>query len=185
MLGWVRDRVGADAIRLVLIFCHYTCGLSWFIARYVCEVVTHPLLSTPFFVPFLGKHVAQVGQARYPTRASTLPHLGTFPSPPVPNIPLFHHTNIFLFLSLSPATQSPQSAIPSHYLHPIIPHPLPSSSAVIKLYKIFQTASWENARHLSVYTLGPASRQCVDNRKSVIRACLYFGILEEWILFVF
>ena len=96
MLGWVRDRVGADAIRLVLIFCHYTCGLSWFIARYVCEVVTHPLLSIPFFVPFLGKHVAQVGQARYPTWASTLPHLGTFPSPPVPNIPLFHHTNLFL-----------------------------------------------------------------------------------------
>ena len=28
MLGWVRDRVGADSIRLVLIFCHYTCGLS-------------------------------------------------------------------------------------------------------------------------------------------------------------
>ena len=132
MLGWVRDRVGADSIRLVLIFCHYTCGLSWFIARYVCEVVTHPLLSTPFFVPFLGKHVAQVGQARYPTRASTLPHLGTFPSPPVPNIPLFHHTNIFLFLSLSPATHSPQSAIPSHFLSP---HHSPSTSVLAGSHK--------------------------------------------------
>ncbi len=128
----LRPRVGADAIRLVLIFCHYTCGLSWFIARYVCEVVTHPLLSTPFFVPFLGKHVAQVGQARYPTRASTLPHLGTFPSPPVPNIPLFHHTNIFLFLSLSPATHSPQSAIPSYYLSP---HHSPSTSVLVGSYK--------------------------------------------------
>ena len=94
-----RPRVGADAIRLVLIFCHYTCGLSWFIARYVCEVVTHPLLSTPFFVPFLGKHVAQVGQARYPTRASTLPHLGTFPSPLVPKIiPFSSHQYLPLLL---------------------------------------------------------------------------------------
>ena len=31
--GWVRDREGADAIRLVLIFCHYTCGLSWFLYK--------------------------------------------------------------------------------------------------------------------------------------------------------
>ena len=185
MLGWVRDREWADSIRLVLIFCHYTCGLSWFIARYVCEVVTHPLLSIPFFVPFLGKHVAQVGQARYPTRASTLPHLGTFPSPPVPNIPLFHHTNIFLFLSLSPATQSPQSAISSHYLSPHVPHPLPSSPAVIKLYEILQTASGQLPDTFPSNTPGFASRQCVDNPKSVIRACLYFGILEEWILFVF
>ena len=96
MLGWVRDRVGADAIRLVLIFCHYTCGLSWFIARYVCEVVTHPLLSTPFLsrfwastLPKWGKHVAQQGQARCPTWAHSL-------LLPCPKSSLFHHTNIFL-----------------------------------------------------------------------------------------
>ena len=69
--------------------------------------------------------------------------------------------------------------------HPIIPHPLPSSSAVIKLYEILQTASGQLPDTFPSNTPGPASRQWVDNPKSVIRACLYFGILEEWILFVF
>ena len=41
-----------------------------------------PLLSTPFFVPFLGKLLAQVGQARYPTWASTLPNMGKHVAPP-------------------------------------------------------------------------------------------------------
>ena len=138
MLGWVRDRgwglMPSDLFSFsVIILAFY---------RSIClrGGDAPPPLYT-IFVPFLGKHVAQVGQARYPTRASTLPHLGTFPSPPVPNIPLFHHTNIFLFLSFSPATQSPQSAIPSHYLSPHHSHPLPSSPAVIKLYEILQTAS--------------------------------------------
>ena len=129
MLGWVRDRgwglIPSDLFSFsVIILAVY---------RSIClrgGDASPPLYTV--FVPFLGKHVAQVGQARYPTRASTLPHLGTFPSPPVPNIPLFHHTNIFLFLSLSPAMQSPQSAIPSHYLSP---HHSPSTSVLVGSYK--------------------------------------------------
>ena len=31
--------MGADDIRLVFIFCHYTCGLSWFIARHDVKVL--------------------------------------------------------------------------------------------------------------------------------------------------
>ena len=141
MLGWVRDRVGADAIRLVLIFCHYTCGLSWFIARYVCEVVTHPLLSTPFLsrfwascLPKWGKHVAQQGQARCPTWA----HFLLLPCP----ISHFFITPISSYFFPFPRQRNLPNlpSLPITF-HPIIPHPLPSSPAVIKLYKIFQTAS--------------------------------------------
>ena len=129
-------------------------------------------------LPKWGKHVTQQGQARCPTWAHFL-----FLS--CPKSSLFHHTNIFLFLSLSPATQSPQSAIPSHYLSPHHSPSTPSSPAVIKLYEIFQTASGQLPDTFPSNTPGFASRQCVDNPNSVIRACLYFGILEEWILFVF
>ena len=137
----LRPRVGADSIRLVLIFCHYTCGLSWFIARYVCEVVTHPLLSTPFLsrfwastLPKWGKHVTQQGQARCPTWA----HFLLLPCP----ISHFFITPISSYFFPFPRQRNlpnlPSLPISSP---PIIPHPLPSSSAVIKLYKIFQTAS--------------------------------------------
>ena len=60
----------------------------------LCPRIRHlPLLSVyssfkSYFVPFLGTHLAQVGQARCPTWVSTLPHLGTFPFPFVPKI--FH-----------------------------------------------------------------------------------------------
>ena len=170
--------MGADSIRLVLIFCHYTCGLSWFIARYVCEVVTHPLLSTPFFVPFLGKHVTQQGQARCPTWA----HFLLLPCP----ISHFFITPISSYFFPFPR-QRILPNLPSLPIScpPIILLPLPSSPAVIKLYEILQTASGQLPDTFPSNTPGPASRQCVDNPKSVIRACLYFGILEEWILFVF
>ena len=75
----LRPRVGADAIRLVLIFCHYTCGLSWPIARYVCEVGRIPSSLHRFLsrfwastLPKWGKHVTQQGQARCPTWAHFL-----------------------------------------------------------------------------------------------------------------
>ena len=132
------------------------------------------------------------GQARCPSGVSTLPNKGKHVAPPGhisfssrAQYPTFSHTNIFLCLSLSPATQSPQSAIPSHYLSP---HHSPSTSVLAGSHKTVWNPPdviWTIARLLSVYTPGFASRQCVDNPKSVIKACLYFGILEEWILFVF
>ena len=130
-------------------------------------MVTHPLLSIPFFVPFLGKHVAQVGQARYPTRASTLPHLGTFPSPPVPNIhffitPISSYSFPFPRQRILPNQTSLPISSP-----PIILLPLPSSPAVIKLYEILQTASGQLPDPFPSNTHGPASRQCVDNLKSL------------------
>ena len=133
------------------------------------------------------------GQARCPSGASTLPNKGKHVAPPGhisfssrAQYPTFS-SHQYLPISFPFPGNANLPNLPSLPItfHPIIPHPLPSSPAVIKLYKIFQTASWENARHLSVYTPDFASRQWVDNPKSVIRACLYFGILEEWILFVF
>ena len=39
------------------------------------------------FVPFSGTVLAHLGQARYPTWASTLPHLGTFAARMLPICP--------------------------------------------------------------------------------------------------
>ena len=67
----LRPRVGADAIRLVLIFCHYTCGLSLdMFARWDAS----PPLYTVFCPVF--------GQARCPSGASTLPNKGKHVAPP-------------------------------------------------------------------------------------------------------
>ena len=41
------------------------------------------------FVPFWGTVLAHLGQARYPTWASTLPHLGTFASRMLPICPQY------------------------------------------------------------------------------------------------
>ena len=41
------------------------------------------------FVPFWGTVLAQHGQARYPTWASTLPHLGTFAARMLPICPQY------------------------------------------------------------------------------------------------
>ena len=87
-----------------------------------------PLLSTPFFVPFLGKLLAQVGQARYPTWASTLPHLGTFPFPLVPKISPFSSHQ---YLPLSDS-----SLLFSNHPFPFpSPHHSPSSSVLAGGYK--------------------------------------------------
>ena len=72
----LRPRVGADAIRLVLIFCHYTCGLSldmfarwWRIPSSLHRFLSRFWAST---LPKWGKHVTQQGQARCPTWAHFL-----------------------------------------------------------------------------------------------------------------
>ena len=49
------------------------------------------------FLPKWGKQRAQVGQARYPTWASTLPHLGTFAARMLPICP--QHGRLRLGLS--------------------------------------------------------------------------------------
>ena len=138
MLGWVRDRVGADAIRLVLIFCHYTCGLSLdMFARWLrIPSSLHRFLSRFWAstLPKWGKNVTQQGQARCPTWA----HFLLLPCP----ISHFFITPISSYSFPFPR-QRILPNLPSLPItfHPIIPLPLPSSSAVIKLYKIFQTAS--------------------------------------------
>ena len=80
------------------------------------------------FVPFLGKLLAQVGKARYPTWASTLPHLGTFPFPLVPKIsPSSSHQ--YLPLSYS-------SLLFSNYPFPFLSlHHSPSSFVLDNSYK--------------------------------------------------
>ena len=129
-------------------------------------------------LPKWGKHVTQQGQARCPTWA----HFLLLPCP----ISHFFITPISSYFFPFPRQRNLPNlpSLPITF-HPIIPHPLPSSSAVIKLYEILQTASGQLPDTFPSNTPGPASRQWVDNPKSVIRACLYFGILEEWILFVF
>ena len=89
----LRPRVGADAIRLVLIFCHYTCGLSldMFARWWRTPSSLHRFLSRFWAstLPKWGKHVTQQGQARCPTWAHFL-------LLSCPKSSLFHHTNIFL-----------------------------------------------------------------------------------------
>ena len=133
------------------------------------------------------------GQARCPSGASTLPNKGKHVAPPghisfssrAQNHPFFITPISSYFFPFPRQRNLPNLPSLPVTFHPIIPHPLPSSSAVIKLYKILQTASGQLPDTFPSNTPGPASRQWVDNPKSVIRACLYFGILEEWILFVF
>ena len=159
--------MGADAIRLVLIFCHYTCGLSWPIARYVCEVGRIPSSLHRFLsrfwastLPKWGKHVTQQGQARCPTWA----HFLLLPCP----ISHFFITPISSYFFPFPWQRNLPNlpSLPITF-HPIIPHPLPSSSAVIKLYEILQTASGQLPDTFPSNTPGPASRQWVDNPKSL------------------
>ena len=66
-----RPRVGAAAIRLVLIFCHYTCGLSL------------DMFARWWRTPSSLHHFCPVfGQARCPSGASTLPNKGKHVAPP-------------------------------------------------------------------------------------------------------
>ena len=78
------------------------------------------------FVPFWGTVLAQHGQARYPTWASTLPHLGTFAARMLPICPQYGRLRLgFLkkteFHLSSCCFRRTKSICPSPYDNPSYP----------------------------------------------------------------
>ena len=89
------------------------------------------------------------GQARCPSGVSTLPNKGKHVAPPGhisfssrAQYPTFS-SHQYLPMSFPFPGNANLPNLPSLPItfHPIIPHPLPSSPAVIKLYEILQTSS--------------------------------------------
>ena len=165
MLGWVRDRewglIPSDLFSFsVIILAVY---------RSIC--LRGGYASPPLYTVFCPVF----GQARCPSGASTLPNKGKHVAPSghisfssraqYPTFSSHQYLPIsfpFPGNAFSPICHPFPFPVP-----PIIPHPLPSSPAVIKLYEILQTASGQLPDTFPSNTPGPASRQWVDNPKSL------------------
>ena len=76
------------------------------------------------FVPFWGTVLAHLGQARYPTWASTLPHLGTFAARMLPICPQYGRLRLGLngILLVLVFCDEPRVSVPPRMItHPNLP----------------------------------------------------------------
>ena len=75
------------------------------------------------FVPFSGTVLAHLGQARYPTWASTLPHLGTFAARMLPICPQYGRLRLGLnkILLVLVCDEPRVSVLPRMITHPNLP----------------------------------------------------------------